>query len=42
MAGVGDIAEMMKDSMSDMPDKIKGAGAGIKDLFTNFGDLVKK
>ena len=42
MADFGDFADMMKEAMSDMPDKLKVASGGIKDLFTNFNDLVRR
>ena len=42
MAGLGDFMEIMKEAISDMPDKLKVASSGMKDMFTGFNDMVRR
>ena len=42
MADLGGFMEVMKEAISDMPSKLAVASGGIKDLFTNFNDIVRK
>tara|TARA_Y100000310_G_C20515518_1_gene730977 strand:- start:892 stop:1020 length:129 start_codon:yes stop_codon:yes gene_type:complete len=40
--GMGDFISIMSEAVSDMPDKLKVASDGFKELFVGFNDLVRK
>ena len=42
MADLGSFMDVIKEAISDMPGKLSVASGGIKDLFSNFNDIVRK
>lgn len=42
MVDLGTFSDIIKDAVSDMPDKLNSAATGFKDLFGGFDSLVRR